>query len=424
MMHKINNAVVLVGMILFVVCSVAMAQTFKPGDIVEYPVRGTYPPKWEPGKVVSEVPGGRQVIVLRKPTPYSPPQGDTAAYSHDELRRPQAAAPQPAAAPANAGGMQALKPGDKVMYPVGGTFPQQWEQGTIEYAIGDGKQVVVRRKPTQFSPPQGDTAAFRLDELKPPQAADAPPAAPMVNPQQIPPLPLPAANANMPAIPPFPIAPQPANNVPPPAGQGLLGRDELIAYAKQVMGDNPFGIETAERWRRLEQIWNYTKARGTNFLIDESFTTAMDAQGTRDTRIDDAVAKNFGPAPALADYYGKWSMVASVENHNAPIEVGGENKQLNTDRQVNAGELEIKNDGTYIWKLSRKDPPEQWVQGTWEQVKPNEFNPGEAGPAIWLKKAQQGLDYMVRINRQPGWRNWIDVGEGPGRRARQYGQKQ
>ena len=92
-----------------------------------------------------------------------------------------------------------------------------------------------------------------------------------------------------------------------------------------------------------------------------------------------------------------------------------------TDQQHETGELTISKDGTYVWKLFRKDPEDKWLKGKWREAKPDEMVDYEGGPAIWLEKSKGGFDSMVRMNRIPDYQGWIDVGWGKGRTPVEYG---
>lgn len=320
---------------------------------------------------------------------------------------------------------ESFKPGDIVEYPVGGTWPQAYAQGTVMRELPGGKQVVVRRK-NPYSPQ--DDVAYAISELRRPQPAQ--PAAPNTaatppNPAATPPpaLPLPPATAQAPAATAANDAPVPGvAGTPVPSGKGLLSKEQVIAYAREKMGANPWA--NANRDGVLSNIRDWVKSHGTNFVIDDDYKARMDKQGTRDSRIDWAVQQNYGEAPKLADYVGKWRMTAAVRGAKSRSVDGNTVTTTTTDAQVKAGELEIKADGTFVWRLSMKDPPEAYINGKWREAKTSELNAWEGGPALWLEKAQQNVDYLVRMNREPGWPGWIDVGQGPGRIAVQFGERQ
>lgn len=67
----------------------ASAQTFKPGDVVEYKVGFTDPEKWERGTVVRVLDGGKQYLIREKPSQFFP-EGSEKAYSPSSLRTPGA----------------------------------------------------------------------------------------------------------------------------------------------------------------------------------------------------------------------------------------------------------------------------------------------------------------------------------------------
>jgi hypothetical protein len=93
------------------------------------------------------------------------------------------------------------------------------------------------------------------------------------------------------------------------------------------------------------------------------------------------------------------------------------------DAQYESGKLTINEDGTYVWQVFRGDPPAKWLRGKWREVTADEMHKWEGGPAIWLEKAKQDEDYMVRTCRVPGWLDWIDVGMGKGRTPVEYGRR-
>ena len=71
--------------VLLVGTAVASAQTYKPGDKVEYKTQSWPTEKWEVGTVERMTPEGKQVIIRSAPREFYP-QGDTRAYSLDEVR--------------------------------------------------------------------------------------------------------------------------------------------------------------------------------------------------------------------------------------------------------------------------------------------------------------------------------------------------
>ncbi len=302
---------------------------------------------------------------------------------------------------------QAFKPGDAVEYTAYG----KWEPGVVESELPGGRQLLVRRKPSEFYP-KGDTAAYAPDELRrrQPEAAVAPTASPAT------PKTTPAASTASTAPRATPIG------LPVADAAGLLTKEQVIAYARQTMGDNPWG--NSNRDAALAQIRDHIKAHGTTFSADADFVARMDKQGTMSSHIGWAVDLHRGPAPKVTDYFGTWSLTAANRGSHSVSSEGSTVKIKTTDSQAKSGTLEIRADATYIWKLAPNDPPSKWLKGTWRETRPAEMNPWESGPALWLEKAKQGLDYMVRMGRDPAWPGWIDVGAGAGRTPVEYGKRQ
>ena len=94
-----------------------------------------------------------------------------------------------------------------------------------------------------------------------------------------------------------------------------------------------------------------------------------------------------------------------------------------TDSQAESGQLTINPDGTYAWQMGRGADQQQasTLRGNWRWVSAAEMQAWDGGPAIWLLKAKQGFDYMMRADREPGYADWIDVGMGKGRTPVEYG---
>ena len=317
-----------------------------------------------------------------------------------------------------------FRPGEKIEYKVGGTWPPAWELGIIVEPTPSGKQYIIRRKPTQFFP-QGDTIAYAPEELRRPQPAKPPandPGAPPNNPAPnavAVPLPPNSAPLEKPAAPP-PVAD--SKGPPAPLGEGLLSKDQIVARARQLMGGDPWG--NPKREAVLAEIRDWIKAHGTNFYMEDDFRAQMDKQGTMSSHIGWAANENHGPAPKLGDYFGKWALTAANRgSHSVQNNGGGTVTITTTDSQAKSGELEIREDGTYVWMVLPGDPPERWLKGKWRECKPAEMNAWEGGPALWLEHAKQDLQYMVRMDRTPGRPGWINVGAGPGRTPVEFGKK-
>jgi hypothetical protein len=186
------------------------------------------------------------------------------------------------------------------------------------------------------------------------------------------------------------------------------------------MGPNPWN--NPNRDAALAQIRDLINLRGVSFVKDDDFRARMDAQGTHSTHISFAVESNYGPAPQLNSYLGTWLLRAANRGSRS---VSADGRYVTTtDSQAESGRLTIEANGTYVWETLRGDPPAKWLRGRWRIVAPGEANAWEGGLALWLEKAKQGYDCMVRMDRTPGWPGWINVGPGPARTPVEFGRRQ
>ena len=296
--------------------------------------------------------------------------------------------------------------GEVVEYKVGGTYPEQWLQGRFIRELPGGSQYLIHAAPSQFFP-EGPEIAYAPADLRRPGAGVQPTTPEMVKAQ---PKLSPTIQRGAQAI----IE----------QGQGLLGKDELLVYARQVMGDAPFA-DSSQREISLNRIRDTIKVRGTNFQYasGDEFANQMSAQGTLSTHIGFAINSNHGPHPRIDDYFGTFHLRSASRGAKSAKSSGSRLIVTTTDSQHESGSLTINPDGSYVWVYLRGDPPAKWKRGQWRAVNADEFLPWEAGPAIWLLEAKQGYDYMVRASREPGWSGWIDVGAGKGRTPVEYGRR-
>ena len=315
-----------------------------------------------------------------------------------------------ACCPAWAAAEAPYQAGEVIEYKERGGYPEQWQKGRFIRERPGGRQYLIHTTPSQFFP-EGPETAYAPADLRRPQAGAKP--STQVTDTAKPPIPTPQVTAA--TAPGQPIAGQ---------GKGLLGREELIAYARQVMGDQPFA-DSSRREAALNRIRDTIKVRGTNFQYasGDDFSNRMNAQGTLSTHIGYAINSNHGHHPRLEDYFGTFHLRAASRGSKSTRTQGSRVIVTTTDAQHESGALTINRDGTYLWVYLRGDPPAKWKRGQWREVNPDEFLPWEAGPAIWLLDAKQGYGYMARMGREPGWPGWIDVGAGKGRTPVEYGRR-
>lgn len=303
------------------------------------------------------------------------------------------------AAPAPA---QDFKPGQVIEYKVRGAYPEAWERGVIIRPLDGGKQYLIHEKPSQFFP-EGPEIAFSPANLRAPQAPSPArqvgaeePSAPRIDSKA--PLRLTAASE-----------------------AGLLSKADVIAYARRLFGPGDPFADGKRRDMLLDQIRDYIKSRGTNFLPDLKFSNELGALGAYSVHIGSACEANYGKAPRLEDYFGTYLLRTTNRGTKSNSQQGAKIVITTTDAQYESGALEIKKDGAYLWKLGRNDPESLWVRGRWREAKADELHLWEGGPAIWLEKARQNEDYLVRKCRVPDYEGWIDLGMTKGRIAAHYG---
>ena len=320
-----------------------------------------------------------------------------------------------------------FKPGEAIEYKVRGAWPEKWERGVYIRALPNGTQVLIYEKPTEFFP-EGFQIAFDPADIRrvgAVPAGETKPGGGVAAPRLPAPGPVPGGGAAPPpVIGPAGPGPQAQGPLPRdcPAG-GLMGKEEAISFARAKIGGDPW--KNPPRDENIAQIRDCIRGRGTSFTADDDFRVRMNAQSSYSSAIGWAVDSNRGPHPALRDYFGTWLLrAANRGSHSAGTDASGRPTTTTTDSQAESGQLTINADGTYVWKAFRKDPESQWLRGQWREVTPDEQNAWEGGPAIWLLKAKQGYDCMVRVGRDPAWPGWVDVGMGKARTPVEYGRRQ
>ena len=306
-----------------------------------------------------------------------------------------------------------FSPGDVIEYKVG---TAKWERGVIIKPLDGGRQYLIHEKPSQFFP-DGPETAYAPADLRRPAAAPAR---------------RPAGTKPAPAPPAGP--PGKAGKDPVPGREeakdaaNLLSEEDVLAYARKVFGgaDKEANQGNPMRTEFSDQIRDYIKQRGTNFKASATgaFYNTLNEQGTSSTHIVQAIDDNYGPPPKLADYIGTfWLRSSNRGSKSVKPDGAGVKKVVIQDSQHESGRLTINRDGTYEWEVLRGDPEAKWLRGAWRVAEPEEMMPTEGGPAIWLEKAKGGDDYMVRMDRQVGYADWINVGAGKGRTPVEYGRR-
>ncbi len=298
---------------------------------------------------------------------------------------------------------QQFTPGQEIEYRDGAA---QWAPGTFVRMLPNGNQALIRQAPSQFFP-EGFERAYSLTDLRPRQpaapAAQALRPAPQAAPAPQPKAAVPAVATRVPAV---------------PQGAGLLNQQQVLDYAKQVLGPNPWA--QPNRDAAISQIRDYIKSRGVNFQWTLAFDNQLGAIGANAVHITSAIGANYGAHPTLQTYIGNFNLQSQARAAQSVSQQGGRAVVTTTDSAARLGSIRINADRTYVWDVLGDG---KVIRGTWREATEDEKQAWEGGPSIWLLNARGGQDYQVRADRQPGWAGWIDIGMGKGRIAVQYGQR-
>lgn len=139
------------------------------------------------------------------------------------------------------------KPGERIEYVVGGSYPEQWEEGTFVKATPDGTQPIIREKPNEFNK-GGFQRASQWTAIRPLSAKSVDKAT--VNDTE--------ADNN-----------KTASAATTDFGTGLMTQEQVLSFLQTKLGDNPFSNP-----RRLEEIKKelaeMIKARGLDFRFESS----------------------------------------------------------------------------------------------------------------------------------------------------------
>jgi hypothetical protein len=288
----------------------------------------------------------------------------------------------------------------------------QWIEGVVVRMLPGDTQVLIAEKPSTFFP-EGFHRAYSLSEVRPRQAPQAAPgqtpaAQGRAGPAQV-----------MQAPPPQNRAAAGAPEVPAiPPGAGLLSEQQILDFARQALGPEPYANPNREA--ALAQVRDFIKQRGVNFQQTLAFDNQLGAIGANSVHIWAAIADNYGVAPQLSDYFGNFALTSQNRGSQSARQAGGRTVVETTDSAARLGSIQISADHTYVWNVLGDGVT---LRGTWRELREDEKQAWEGGPAIWLLNARAGQDYEVRGDRQPGYAGWIDVGIGKGRIAVQYGRK-
>lgn len=294
--------------------------------------------------------------------------------------------------------------GQKIEYRVS-KFQDIWEEGVYVGATPEGRQPIIRKKPTEFFP-EGAQTAFDWEGIRP---LGARPAA--VKPAGAPVL----TSATVPA-PSTPSTPAPADAGFLPAGNGLLTQADVLQFLRSRLGEEPFAHP--RRAEIKEELAVLIKRRGVNFRYENlsDFSNQLGKFGAS-SEIIFPLQANFGPPTRQEWLMGRWNL----SKIGATVDYKGRDGYRYRQTEIgvgNVGALTLHGDGSYAWKV---EGAQGMVRGEWRKAAADEL-PYQGGDAVVLLKAKGGVDWIVHQDRvTPLKGDWITVTQLGARQIREGG---
>jgi len=394
MVQRLSKMLVVVGLMVAPLSGAAWAQ--QEGDKIEYRVQKR-PEKWMPGVFIKVVPNGLQALIHETPTEFFP-EGFERVYDLTEIRplaapvavpatpnqpgmpadpngpailpmpepMPEAPADLPGAAPvANAPAPAALtfEPGEQLEYRAV-KWPEKWEVGTVVRRIPNGKQVLIREKPTEFNP-DGFERAYDFAELRPLKTPGGGDQAASCGDEM-------SGDTQAP---------------PTAAAGGPMSQEDVLSFLRtRFAGVDPF--RHPKREEILEQLRVEALRRGVSFRNETlgAFSNELGKFGAL-SNVRAALTDNFGAPARLQDLYGEWALfkvgIAIPKEKNGRIAPG---REFFGD----GGGIIINPDRTYVWHATATP-----IKGSWRPATPDE-----------LAKSDKGGEGIVVLNGKGTW-SWL-----------------
>ena len=271
------------------------------------------------------------------------------------------------------------KPGEKIEYKILGSYPEQWEEGTFVRASEDGRQPLVREKPTEIYK-EGYERWIQWDQIRPLSSKPANKAATNSS-QNNNPVDDTKADSN-----------KNTSETTTDSSSGLLTQAEILSFTQSRPNDK-------------KELVEMIKVRGLDFRFETNsdFYSKLNKFVAMTSDITSPLLANFGAPTKERWVMGSWQLSktgAAVDyeknNHiyrQGEIAVGG------------IGALTIKADGTYVWNAGAKDSTGgKWRKATKEEMK------DQGGDGIVLLKAKDGEDWIVMHDRWTTLKgDWINI---------------
>lgn len=286
------------------------------------------------------------------------------------------------------------KPGEKIEYVVGGSYPEQWEEGTFVKATPDGTQPIIREKPNEFNK-DGFQMATQWAKIRPLSAKSADKVA--VNDTE-------ADNDKT------------ASAATTDFGTGLMTQEQILSFLQAKLGGKPYAPGSVEIKKELAEM---IKQRGLDFRYSDTpdFYYKIAKLGANTGELDFPLRDNYGEPTKEKELTGAWNLG----------KIGGVVDYVRNNRVYRQGEIGVANvgtlslnaNGTYVWKAGAKDS----TSGKWRKATKTEMR-SQGGDGIVLLKAKDEYDWLVTKNRATKLKGeWIYISELGTRQINEYGSR-
>lgn len=270
------------------------------------------------------------------------------------------------------------KPGQQIEYKAE-RYPEKWEPGAVVRMTPEGKQVIIRQKPSQFYP-DGFQSAFSLEDVRP-----------LTRPGSL----------KSETLQPNPQAGQLDDTKAEPKdagggdGAGLMSQQDVLSFLQNRLGSgDPF--MNPRREQALQELRKEILRRGVSFRYHSigQFANEIGKFGAP-TGVTFAMSENYGPPAKRISLFGKW-YIAKV-GATTTLSRGGDVYQRQ-EYGANAGSLTVNEGGTYIW-----NSPSGVLKGQWRKATPEEMAKSDkGGEGVVLLNAKSGLDWLVFKRNEEG----------------------
>ena len=282
---------------------------------------------------------------------------------------------------------QQFKAGEKVEYKES-EYAKEWKEGVVVRILPGNTQLLIRSKPDQWFKDglEQATALSNVRRIAARSVNDSP------------------ANTHSSRPPADGGAGEKADKDDSPTsspinskGAGLMTKEEIIEYLRTRVGtDGPH----PKKEQVSKELVGMIKRRRVNFRLPPNDLHQISKVGGNDTTYDvkSAIQHNYGPPTPSSWLMGTWNMIivgATVDTAPGDGYIYRQNESA-----ARMGFLSINPNGTYVWKVSAKDPPSKYVKGAWRKATAKEMLDQGGEGVVWFK-GESGEDWIVTKSTNP-----------------------